>query len=180
MTGFWDAERRQTLRTIARGLCLGALGVAGFYLQPLSLQYNISSSEPIGLYLLNQWASPGPGDMIVFRYHSDIDDALYQSQALQKRLIKRVAAVEGSVINTEGRCHTLDGQPVGCVPEISEGGTKIEHFVSYQQFTMPRGSYYVRGIDTPGQGTSFDSRFFGLVYASQVLGQTWLLWEFKS
>lgn len=80
-------------------------------------------------------------------------------------LIKRVVGLPGHTVSSTNDAVTIDGNPLS-EPWLPDG-TAVQG-PAIQQVTIPRGDYYVLGDN---RGNSEDSRFFGPVPASSVVGQ---------
>jgi signal peptidase I len=131
---------------------------------------------PFTTWRLAQWSDPSRGDIVVLYSPHD-----------GKRLLKRVVGIPGDrielrdnqlvvngVVAGYGDTATLDGQS----RVLRETVGNREHFVELSQVSgsvatfgpveVPTSSYLVMGDN---RDNSFDSRFFGFVPRSQILGR---------
>jgi len=132
---------------------------------------------PFSNIRLSTWSDPQRGDIIVFRSPAD-----------GKRLVKRVAAVPGDVIEMRNDRLFLNGQPASY--EASDAVTGKSALVfdetvagrthpvmicpskpalrSFGPVRVPAGRYFVIGDN---RDESFDSRYFGFVARDVIVGR---------
>jgi conjugal transfer pilin signal peptidase TrbI len=87
------------------------------------------------------------------------------------RMLKRMTAVPGEVVEVSGRGIRVQGGEIGQGLTLAERlGQPPEAF--HRQQLLGEGQYWFSG-DAP---TSFDSRYWGPVSREQLIGRAWPLW----
>ncbi len=139
---------------------------------------------PFTLMRLGEWGQPANGDIVVFFSPKD-----------GTRLVKRVIAIPGDTVEMRGNVLFLNGQKLRYTvsathpftPEIYEDPHPVvakendngkAHWVmalpsrfalrDFPPLTLPPGKYFMMG---DSRDNSFDSRFFGFVDRSQIIGR---------
>ncbi len=131
---------------------------------------------PFTTWRLAQWSDPVRGDIVVLYSPHD-----------GKRLLKRVIGIPGDlielrenrlVINGTNASYREAGAPDGASPVWQEGLFGRAHLVelaragsgasTFGPVQVPRDRYLVMGDN---RDNSFDSRFFGFVPRSEILGR---------
>jgi signal peptidase I len=121
--------------------------------------FNMTNSVPHTLFLVHTTSLPKKGEY-----------ALVDHPQFERFLIKKVAGLEGDVVDTNSSQILLNNQIVGALKERTSTGGKLTPIAS--QF-IPAGKFFVLGESA----NSYDSRYanFGLVDHSQVRGTAWPL-----
>lgn len=122
--------------------------VSGFSMEP-----RIESDEYVLINALAyRWGAPRRGDIIAFR-HERSAPSVY---------LKRVIGVPGDRIEIDRGVVSVDGRP------LDEPYVAYPDARSFAAVTVPPASYYVLGDN---RAKSDDSRFWGFVPASDVIGR---------
>jgi signal peptidase I len=166
----------ETIVTVALVVLL-AVGLRVFVLQTFSIPS--SSMVPtlqvgdriLVLKAFFNWHDLHEGDIVVFtrppRDHcgGPADDDL----------VKRVIALPGQTIYSSGSTVVVDGRPLAepYLPRIDPLGPPIPGATRANPFHVPRGEFYVLGDN---RADSCDSRFWGPVKGSSIVGRVVLLW----
>jgi signal peptidase I len=109
------------------------------------------------------------GDIIVFRrVASDRVDPGTQD------LVKRVVGLPGQTISSRGDEVVLDGRPLAepWLPALTGDCTQPGNQLDIRRQTIPPHSYFVLG---DCRGISYDSRYWGTVPASHVIGKVFVV-----
>jgi conjugative transfer signal peptidase TraF len=160
---------------------LAALAWASFVYPLPRVIYNPTDSEPVGWYRVDpfHWlASPrrhAPHVGSVVLAHLPARAALLAAQRgylpLTVPLLKRVGAIAPQQVCIAGRSVRIDGVPVATVLAADHLGRPLP---SWQQCRRLRpGELFLLSATNPA---SFDSRYFGPVAASAVIGVAHPLW----
>jgi signal peptidase I len=131
---------------------------------------------PFSTVRLTTWSDPQRGDIIVFRSPAD-----------GKRLVKRVVATPGDLIELRAEHLFINGQPaeygradssVDATLVLSETVYGRTHPVmiepqkqalrSFGPVRVPEGRYFVMGDN---RDSSFDSRYFGFALRDSIIGR---------
>lgn len=178
------ARSRLRARLVLMGMSffgLAALAWASF-VQPLPrLVYNPSDSVPVGWYrvdLLDHRADSRPrplsvGSIVLTRLPAGVTALAAQRGYLPTRvpLLKRVGAVAPQEVCITGGSVRIDGVPSAAVLPADRLGRPLP---SWQQCRRLRpGELFLLSDTNPA---SFDSRYFGPVNASAVIGVAHSVW----
>lgn len=109
------------------------------------------------------------GDIIVFRRPPGDSDADFPI------LAKRVIGLPGETISSQGDTILINGSPLAepWLPELT--GICYQSAANVLAIKIPRHQYYVMG---DCRGDSIDSRFWGTVPASDIIGKvTVVVWR---
>ncbi len=159
----------------------GALVLAALIPAPLALGsalldaplvlLNTSPSEPVGLYR-RVAADPAPGLLIAFRPPPAAMPYLRLAQPGRARgsILKAVAAGEGRLACADGRL-SIDGRALGAIADRDRGGRRLPRWRGCRR--LGAGEYVVFSGRIPN---SFDSRYYGPVLASEILGVYAPIW----
>lgn len=150
-----------TLLTLA-GVTAGLLS-----LQPQRprLIWNMSPSVPLGLYAIYQ-ARPDRGDLIAIAPEGALRAlvGLYSAKSDRRLLIKQVAAVSGDKVCRHQMAVTINEVLVATAQSRAPDGRKLPVWT---------GCRVLAATDVlvlTSHAASFDSRYFGPIDASQIVG----------
>lgn len=145
----------------------GVLFAVVAWLQPQPrLIWNASASAPIGLYRLHHDAPPAIGDMVAIMPPPALARLMAERHYLPvgTPLLKHVGALPGQNVCRRGASVTIDGKPVAiALPHDRRGGPLP---VWHGCRTIGVGTLFL--LNAPAD--SFDSRYFGALPASGLLG----------
>lgn len=150
---------------------LAALARASFVPPVTHVVYNPSDSVPVGWYHITPTASPPRslrvGSIVLVHLPADSAALAAQRGYLPARipLLKRVGAVAPQHVCIVNRELRIDGAPVATLLAADRMGRPLP---SWQQCRpLAIGELFLLGATHPA---SFDSRYFGPIQASTVLG----------
>jgi signal peptidase I len=115
---------------------------------------------------------PGRGDIMVFRYPEDPS----------RDFIKRVAAVEGDMIESKNKVIYVNGRPV-TEPYTQHtdylmGSTGMEPRDNFGPLVVPKGKFFMMGDN---RDQSYDSRYWGYVDMKDIRGEALIIyWSWDS
>ena len=152
---------------------LAALAWAAF-VQPLPrLVYNPSDSVPIGWYRIGSSDALHVGAIVLTTLPPDVAALAAQRRYLPARvpLLKRVGAVAPQHVCVFDALVWIDGVPVAAVLPADRLGRPLPSWPHCRR--LEAGELFLLSSTNPA---SFDSRYFGLVSASAVIGVAHSLW----
>ena len=152
---------------------LAALAWASFGLPKPRLIYNPSDSVPVGWYRVDPSDAPRVGSIVLTTLPPDAAALAAQRGYLPTRvpLLKRVGAVAPQEVCIAGSSVRIDGVPSAAVLRADRLGRPLP---SWRQCRRLRpGELFLLSRTNPA---SFDSRYFGPVSASAVIGVARPVW----
>jgi conjugative transfer signal peptidase TraF len=141
------------------------------------LVYNASSSAPLGWYRVQSVASSKVGDYVLATLPTDAAALAAQRGYLPAGLpiLKQVSAVQDQRVCVQKEALLIDGMLAGRILRSDPQGLLLP--VWRQCRKLESGELLLLGPTNP---VSFDSRYFGPVPASAVLGQAVPLWTWSA
>lgn len=141
-----------------------------FYVKGASMEPSFFDHEYLIIDEVSyRFAEPQRGDIVVFRY--PVDPKQY--------FIKRVIGLPGETVEVspEGIKIYNDQYPNGMmIDESSYLSKDVVPSTISRTLTLKTGEYFVMGDN---RGSSLDSRFFGAIKRSDIVGKVWLRgWPF--
>ena len=159
---------------IGTGLALTGLTVADFAPSPL-LVWNASTSVPIGLYLIEA-TRPELSDLALVQLPAGVARLANQRGYLQSTndVLKPVAAVAGDWVCRFGTSILVNGQISALAQNADGAGRPMPSWHGCHQLTNSQVFLLSDPIN------SSNSRYFGPVAGSQVIGRAHQLWASTS
>ncbi len=162
--------------------CLSACGLAALawasFGSPLPrLIYNPSDSVAIGWYRVDLrapgFAAPHVGSLVLVPLPADAAAFAARRGYLPRRipLLKPVAAVAPQQVCISGGLVRINGRPVAAVLRADGMGRSLHAWTSCRR--LRPGELFLLSTTNPA---SFDSRYFGPVRASAVIGIAYPVW----
>jgi len=144
---------------------LGVLSILSF---APKLIWNASASTPIGLYVIEQDASPNVTDLVAVRAPEPLSSFLAERGYLPRGvpLMKRVAALPGQRVCRTGRAITVDAVPMGDALERDRRGRPLPVWQGCR--VVASGELFLMNWQVRD---SLDGRYFGPSPASAVIGR---------
>lgn len=172
-SGAIDPDRPRRWPAAATGWLAGLACMAGLALllpKPMII-YNPSPSIPVGYYIRSAGA-PRLGSIIAF--HVPKPGLAYAREHIPYvvggGIIKKIAAVSGDHVCCRHRL-VINGRVWGPVATIDRNGDALPHWGGCR--ALGRDEYFVVSTRIPN---SFDSRYYGPVSRSDVIGSFRPLW----
>lgn len=139
------------------------------------LVWNASSSMPTGLYAIER-VPPVRGDVVVARLPDGIARLMERRGYLPKSalLLKSVAAVSGMHICAIGYYVVIDRRSFVRAARRDLSGRPLFRWAGCRY--LRSGELFLLG----SHPTSFDSRYFGPVTVTNVIGRAWPLWTWPT
>ena len=139
----------------------------------LRFAWNASASVPLGLYSIEPGARPRVGDMVAVRPSPALARYMARRRYVEAGvvLMKPVAAIEGAMACRRHPTVTIDGIIVARALVKDRFGRPLPAW----QGCIRLGPDQVFLI-APTRPDSFDSRYFGAVQRSQIVGRATPLW----
>ena len=116
------------------------------------------------------WHDVREGDIVVFS-----QPPLDHCPGPQGDLVKRVIALPGQTIYSSGSSIYINGRLLSepYLPHDDPLGTPVPHASSQHPYRVPPGDFYVLGDN---RAISCDSRYWGPVKGSSIIGKVVLVW----
>ena len=153
-------------------IAIGAIGCAEFAPLPRRVLLNPSESAPRGFYWLSDPSSYSAGDLIVARLPGDVaalaDERRYLPQSVP--VLKRIAAERFDVVCESSGIVRINARIVAYTLPRDGRGRQLGVWNGCR--SLAGDEYFLLGRSA----ASFDSRYFGPVRASALLGRAIPLW----
>lgn len=156
---------------------LAALAWASFAMPSAHIVYNPSNSVPVGWYRIESVNSPADslhvGSIVLAQLPAEAAALAAQRGYLPPHipLLKRVGAVAPQHVCIVGGVVRIDGVPVAAVLRADRMGRPLPFW--QQCRALAEGELFLLSATHPA---SFDSRYFGPVSASAVIGVARPVW----
>jgi conjugative transfer signal peptidase TraF len=140
------------------------------------LIWNASASVPIGLYAIHTVGALRVGDLVVATPPEPLASFLAESGYLPRGvpLIKRILALPGQSVCRHELRIVVDGIDMGAARERDRRGRALPVWRGCRIIAM--GEVFLMNWDEPA---SLDSRYFGPIPLSAILGRAEPLWTFE-
>lgn len=170
------AKRVHTVTLAAIGASLCALLVPIVHRQQLRLVWNASASVPLGLYRITPGASVRVGDMVAVRPSPDLARFMAARHYVEAGvvLLKPIAAVSGAIVCRRDQVVTIDGVPAARALARDRFGRSLPVWSGCHRL-QPNEAFLL----ATRSSASFDSRYFGVVRTSQMLGRAKPIWTWS-
>lgn len=164
-------------RTIVSMMLLGAaLIVASAWDRHPTFIWNASASTPVGLYRVQQIGRIDVADLVVLVPPEPLAGFLAERGYLPlgvPLIIKRVFALGGATVCRQGADITVHGLVFGAARERDRHGRRLPSWQGCRQ--VAQGQIFLMN---PNAADSFDSRYFGPVPRTSVIGRAVPVWTF--
>jgi conjugative transfer signal peptidase TraF len=131
---------------------------------PDFIVYNDTASMPVGFYLRSD-DEVALGAIVTVEVHEVAHAyALERGAGSDFRLLKRIAATDGNIVCADGDQITIDGEVRAFRSARDSNGRPLPSWSGCVE--LSEGQYLVLG----DSADSFDSRYFGVVSASNIEG----------
>jgi conjugative transfer signal peptidase TraF len=142
----------------------------------LRLAWNVSPSVPLGLYRIVPGALVEIGDVVVVRPPRALADFMDKRHYVERGalLIKPVAARAGARVCRRGLVVAIDGRRVATALRADRLGRRLPTWSGCR--TLTRGELF---LIAPARPDSFDSRYFGRVPVSAIVGRAVPVWTWN-
>ena len=161
-----------TVTLVGASVCLGVPWIH----PPIRLVYNSSPSVALGWYLLVPASRLAVGMFVIAR----LPPAAARLAAdrgylpITVPVVKRIAAARGDFVCERSRILSIDGRPVARALVEDSEGRPLPAWSGCRDLSS--NDYLLLGDGAPD---SYDSRYFGPVAASAILGRAIPLWTWR-
>lgn len=159
--------RARLVLTALSACGLAALAWAAFVQPSARIVYNPSDSVPVGWYRIEPVHSLHVGSIVLTTLPADTAALAAQRGYLPSHvpLLKRVGAIAPQYVCIVNGIVRIDGVPVAAVLRADRWGRSLPSWPQCRQ--LAQGELFLLSATNPA---SFDSRYFGPVSASAVIG----------
>lgn len=165
--------RARRRRLALAGLALTALLLPAVHIMPVRLVWNASPSVPIGLYRVAPADGLNPGELVALRPPPGLAAFMAERRYVGAGalLVKPIAAAEGARVCRVDMRITIDGRHTAIALPGDSRGQPLPRWSGCRR--LGRDELFLIAPAIPG---SFDSRYFGPVPRSSVIGRAFPLW----
>jgi len=178
LLSFYRTPHRRKRSRRCKILALGVLGfglvMSSVFARPLPMiVYNGSASAPVGFYLLRKVSAIRRGDLVLVKTPESVRFLAAQRDylPLNVNLVKRIAAQNGDRVCAKNGVVSIDGTIVAKQLEADSKGRKLPRWNGCKR--LGEGEFFLLMESVPD---SFDSRYFGPVLISSIVGGLTPLW----
>lgn len=139
---------------------------------PLHLIWNVTSSSPVGLYLIDRPAKARKGDWVAAWPPAGARELAAERRYLPSNvpLIKRVAGAYGDEICAHGSRILVNGLPAAERFSVDRRGRPLPRWEGCRR--LGRHEFFLLSVHR----LSFDGRYFGTTPKALLIGRARLLW----
>ena len=153
-------------------VCMGARGavlvfcvcalLAGAYFSGIRISFNVSGSLPFRVFLTVRGGEISCGPRKIGLFRLNVQNPYWDYGAV---FAKRFVGCPGDTLRTQGTKFYLNGERIAVASGHDSKGVAVSSF----RFdgVIPAGSYFVLGDG----GRSYDSRYWGFVRKSWIVGR---------
>jgi conjugative transfer signal peptidase TraF len=165
---------RRSTTLFAMAGAIGLLAFASFKPLPV-LVWNASQSAPIGLYYVQPVGVLSVTTLVLAMPPEPLASSLARGGYLPHGvpLLKRILALPGQSVCRDGFVVSVDGVNVGTAHERDRRGRVLPVWQGCR--TIADGEVFLMNWDEPA---SLDSRYFGPIPISAIIGRAEPLWTF--
>lgn len=155
---------------------LAALLLPVLHAMPLRFVWNASASVPIGLYRIAPSADIRVGDLVLVRPSPALQSLMAERRYVERGvpLLKPVAAVTGATVCRTGLDVTIDGHAAAVALPNDRLGRPLPRWTDCRR--LRSGELF---LIAPASAASFDSRYFGPVACTQIIGRALPVWTWR-
>ena len=155
---------------------IAALLVPALHAMPLRLVWNASASVPVGLYRIEPPASIGVGGLVLVRPSPALERLMAERRYVERGvpLLKPVAAVAGATVCRTGLSITIDGHAAVLALPSDRIGRALPRWSGCRR--VGSDEFF---LIAPASAASFDSRYFGPVARTQIIGHAMPVWTWR-
>ena len=164
---------RRAVVALLTSLGIAALAWPSLHTSLTRIVYNPSDSVPPGWYRIGPPESLHVGSIVLVRLSADTATLAAQRGYLPEHvpLLKRIGAMSPQQVCIEKRAVRIDGMPVAGVHATDGRGRPLSAWPQCRR--LHDGELFQLSATNPA---SFDSRYFGPVAVSAVIGSAQPLW----
>ncbi|MPZ44226.1 MAG: S26 family signal peptidase [Betaproteobacteria bacterium] len=155
------------------GIGLAALAWSTLATPSLQLIYNVSDSVPIGWYRIRPAHDWHVGSIVLAKVPAAFRRLAAERSYLPIHvpILKRIGAVSPQHVCILGRVVYIDFVPIATILEADRLSRRMPAWAACRRLT--RDELFLLSVDNPA---SFDSRYFGPIQASTVIGRADRIW----
>lgn len=155
---------------------LAALLLPAVHRPELRLVWNASASVPLGLYRIEPGARPRVGDLVAVRPSPALGGFMAERRYVEANalLVKPLAATTGATVCRLAMRVTINGRGVATALPRDRFARPLPRWSGCQRLG-PNQVFLI----APGTASSFDSRYFGAVHATRIVGRAIPLWTWS-
>jgi len=165
---------RRFFPLIGSGILIASLALGGSLFPAVWFVYNYTDSLPKGFYRIEKKPLYHRGDLLVFKVPEEVRQIVKDRHWLRDNgfLVKPLIGLRGDFVCTRFGRFKVAGHDFGGIEKSDKEGRKLPEYDAYGVVQ----SGFLVGIE--GMANSFDSRYYGPIQESAVLGIAVPLWLF--